>query len=181
MEKLELLRNHIQNKDFPPSFEGDFHSYPPPVFGSHFYYYTSPIEKGFPLCFNCYSYALQLDIDLNTSKYFILGYIANRKLEKYNKVRVIDSFLKDCEKLNISACETNIEAENLIDTYKIAIFIKPELLNNFHVIRQNIDGTWSHKPGWYRNPERIELDNDAFNREEWELATVMKLSKKLTN
>lgn len=116
---------------------------------------------------NCYAYALGLDIKeddicLNAyqpgtiSKFCERG-VPNKYLTCSNLIKAIE---KDLKGLNISYRE--IEPQELIalDEWKIALLVKEyydhrmckRLLSDFHFLRINRNGLWTHKVGYFAIP-----------------------------
>ncbi len=117
---------------------------------------------------NCYSYALDLSyphIFHNLFKRFYgdgygflfnIGFTTgNRKID-FSTLGLYETFLRDCNNLGIEVFPSglNINSEN--GGYKIALFGSREgWPKDFHFIRENSDGTWSHKLGYDFYPRHM--------------------------
>lgn len=97
---------------------------------------------------NCYSYALNIfDEEIK----FYIGCFSNYKNDLIvDDTKLVYRFIKDMIKLGkdpkISSLEEDIEE----DRYKIALFSNygyrtNSFLSDFHLVRQNENGSWSHK------------------------------------
>ena len=113
---------------------------------------------------NCYCYALMLP----TPKAFVRAYYSKGKHEfphdigflsgkEYSNDIAIcyDNLRSDLDFLGIDYYETDIDECNSHNGYKIS-FLKS--IDDFHFLRQNIDGSWSHKRGYNSYIERTSFD-----------------------
>ena len=113
---------------------------------------------------NCYCYALMLP----TPKAFVSAYYSKGKHEFPHDVGFLsgkeysndigvcyDNLRSDLDFLGIDYYETDIDACNSHGGYKIS-FLKS--IDDFHFLRQNIDGSWSHKRGYSSYIERTSFD-----------------------
>ena len=129
----------------------------------HFYDDLRDYELG-----NCYTYALGLpsmktfirlfvgiDFDdvfpfnvgfMNQSPYFLSG---------RDEDTFLHYFYKDCRALNIKVYETDEHSQNIHGGHKIALYVYycHGNIEDFHFIRQNMDGVWSHKKGYFNQPQ----------------------------
>lgn len=141
----EFLRDYIRLCKENPSFESD----------SKWKLYTEG---------NCYCYALMLP----TPKVFVRAYYSKSKHEFPHDVGFLsgkehsddidicyDNLRSDLDFLGVDYYETNNDAYNSHGGYKIS-FLKS--IDDFHFLRQNIDGTWSHKRGYNSYIERTSFD-----------------------
>ena len=116
---------------------------------------------------NCYCYALGItapDIFAKTFEYkeidefgHNIGFMTN---EMHCSINLDDNLYylqSDLEKLEIDSYECTMFCDTHHGGYKIAFFKSP---HDFHFIRQNIDGTWSHKLGYTPVIERIEMPQE---------------------
>lgn len=122
---------------------------------------------------NCYAYALGLQcskisaIFLNLYEYkeiekfyyntgFTLTSEERAKLFPIRRTiaQDIELMMMDFKNLGIKSYESDINAKVEHDGYKIAIY---EYFNDYHFVRQNFDGSWSHKLG-YSN-KFVQIDN----------------------
>ena len=128
----EFLRDYIRLCKENPSFESD----------SKWKLYTEG---------NCYCYALMLP----TPRVFVRAYYSKSKHEFPHDVGFLsgkeysddidicyDNLRSDLDFLGVDYYETNNDAYNSHGGYKIS-FLKS--IDDFRFLRQNIDGTWSHK------------------------------------
>jgi len=116
---------------------------------------------------NCYAYALGLDINENNiciSAYqpgTIAG-INNSINKKYLDYSVlIENIKKDLEALNIYYREIESKEQIKSNEWKIALFVErdysdseKDLLLDFHFLRTNKRGIWTHKQGYYDFPSK---------------------------
>lgn len=147
---------------------------------------------------NCYAYALGLDIKVKTIKQYAYnpGVISGR----YHLVQrtflydeLVDCVEKDFQTLNISYRKINPEDSITANEWKIAIFSRfyayefgSEWLSDFHFVRSNLDGTWSHKFGWHHFPtnkdfvkNKIEnIENCYLGHYRYRTCYALKLNKK---
>lgn len=111
-------------------------------------------DKHFYLNGNCYCYALMIptpdifnDSYNSKSKFAFshdVGFLAGN--EYSNDVGDCITNLKDdLEFLDISYYDSDIDEETKHNGYKIAFYKSPD---DFHFLRENKDGTWSHKLGY---------------------------------
>lgn len=117
---------------------------------------------------NCYAYALGLDIPQYQVKCcaYAPGVIANSKINlpskrvfSYNDL--ITNLYLDFDALGIKFREINPLDKISYNEWKIALFItwydEPELVVDYHFLRQHNDGIWYHKNGF--EGEVSEYDN----------------------
>lgn len=141
----EFLRDYIRLCKENPSFESD----------SKWKLYTEG---------NCYCYALMLP----TPRVFVRAYYLKSKHEFPHDVGFLsgkkysddidicyDNLRSDLDFLGVDYYETTNDAYNSHGGYKIS-FLKS--IDDFHFLRQNIDGTWSHKRGYNSYIERASFD-----------------------
>lgn len=105
---------------------------------------------------NCYGYALGIDLPEYIYKKYLnvesdgirhnLGFISGKKFPVTVQER-LDNLFSDFETLNIKWFETDIERPNEHGGYKIAFYCN-NWREDFHLIRQNNDGSWSEKLGY---------------------------------
>ncbi len=117
----------------------------PPVFTTDYSIYR-----------NCYSHALNCmfeDRDFTTYSPGAICAIFNgsdsfNENNYYFREDLLIKLLKrDCAVLSINAYSCNFDAKTAENAYKIAIaYSKSD--NDFHFLRSNADGSWSHKPGF---------------------------------
>lgn len=116
---------------------------------------------------NCYCYALGItapDIFAKTFEYkeiddfcHNIGFMTN---EMHSSSDLDDNLYwlqKDLEKLEIDSYECTMLGDAKHGGYKIAFFKSPY---DFHFIRQNIDGIWSHKLGYTPTIEKVEMPQE---------------------
>lgn len=113
---------------------------------------------------NCYCYAIGFNTPrIIGKKYFEscsrilrhnVGFISGLPCynDRKSAIRALESDLR-C--LNIEFYECELDSENKHGGYKIAIFNAPY---DVHLIRQNVDGTWSHKMGYTDTIERVDME-----------------------
>lgn len=105
----------------------------------------SPVQYGT----NCYSYALdnQVHPDSNTLWYMHPGAAAGYTLTRDNlNADTIVAYVKaDATALGFTFTEIKRDEYCPTGSYKVALVIAQG--EDYHWYRQNLDGTWSHKPG----------------------------------
>ena len=104
---------------------------------------------------NCYGYALGIDLPEYIYKKYLnvesdgirhnLGFASQKKFPVTAQQK-LDNLFSDFEVLNINWFETDIERQNNHGGYKIAFYVNDGY--DFHLIRQNKDGSWSEKLGY---------------------------------
>ena len=123
---------------------------------------------------NCYAYALGLDIAENEIKecayqpgVISCSFESIDRTEHFAYSTLIDCIHSDMQKLGIDIREVDPFEIVPDDEWKIALFtvfhayeFYSEYLSDFHFLRQNKDGIWYHKPGYYKNPT-----NKDYNRQ----------------
>lgn len=107
---------------------------------------------------NCYAHALNCmfeDRDYSVYSPGIISSIFNdsdcffsNDLDMYFREDLFIKLIKrDCLALSINAFTCNYDSKPYENAYKIALTYS-HVGNDFHFIRQNSDGCWSHKPGF---------------------------------
>lgn len=112
---------------------------------------------------NCYGYALEYscpDIFMDLYEHinidsfaFNLGFTSDEIYNRYEFEYNYSAMMTDFENLDIHAFNSSIDSKNKYGGYKIAIY---KSFGDFHLLRQNMDGTWSHKLGYSNIIERVE-------------------------
>ena len=130
---------------------------------------------------NCYTYALGLPsmksfirlfvgIDYENVFPFNVGFMNHSPYFLYGRDEntLLHYFLEDCHALNIKAYETDEHGPNVYGGYKIALYVSycHGDIQDFHFIRQNKDGVWSHKKGYFNKPQLAFLAPILENRYE---------------
>lgn len=126
--------------------------------------------------FNCYSYALQLKINIENRQLpigFTTGRVAQRK--DYKAKFVLEQFLVDCKNLNLNCTEIHIDDKIGKDEYKVALYVWEDF--SYHLKRQDSNGMWSEKRGWL-DPITSVKKEDVLNDKTYELIGIFKISKK---
>lgn len=131
---------------------------------------NNPKYKDFDMDYaggNCYCYALgfltpeEFNIPYHRiiSKHMShnIGFISGNVTDIASKEEIVDNFLLDLDYLGIKHFETGVNDKNRHGGYKISFFKSP---HDFHFIRQNIDGVWSHKLGYTPTIEKIEMPQE---------------------
>lgn len=105
---------------------------------------------------NCYGYALGIDLPEYIYKKYLnvesdgirhnLGFASDKRFPVTVQEK-LDNLFSDFETLNIKWFETDIERPNEHGGYKIAFYC--DNWRDFHLIRQNKDGSWSEKVGLF--------------------------------
>lgn len=145
-------------------------------------------DKNNPLYFNgnCYCYALMLptpkefydsymnapeDISLPLVLRHDVGFISNRK-DSLRPTKLLDNLRSDLDSLGIEYYETYISSKNNHGGYKISLYCDPCI--DFHFIREDSDGKWSHKLGYAGSIERIDPSERIYN---YNLVTTYEIVK----
>lgn len=129
------------------------------------------------LFLNCYAYALQLCMDCKDrliSPGFMSKQITSRYDIPYTKEYIIESFIKDCELLNLQVLPSTISEPIRADEYKIAVYIIKNF--SFHFARLDSNGKWSEKPGWQNKIKIVKSVTE--NEFGYKLIEVFRVSKK---
>ncbi len=123
----------------------------------------SIVELGFPLRYpderweeaenvNCLAYVLNsIYGDLYVYRFFEKrSYI----FQIYHRDEVINIFEDKLKLFGISFFEVTL-FEKIPETYYRVAICRASDFRDFHFARQNADGIWSHKMGWYKPPELL--------------------------
>ncbi len=127
--------------------------------------------------FNCYAYAMRICMDLDD--YDISpGFISRGKENDYRntKIYTLEYFKEDCEILGLQLFPTELEEEIGENEYKIAVYVEEGL--DFHFTRQDSNGNWSEKVGWWREIETLKAEDVMKNENGYEFIGMFKVSKK---
>ena len=107
---------------------------------------------------NCYSYALDIFNPEGISNVIMqlglnIGYLSKNLVFKGTPEKYLYGLAKDFEELNIDSYETSVDLPNCHNGYKIAFYLS---FNDFHFLRQNSDGSWSHKVGYLNRIDKLD-------------------------
>lgn len=115
---------------------------------------------------NCYLYALCLTAPSLFAKtyedkeieqmYHNVGFMTNEMNYSTDLERNLSDLERDFEILGIDSYECDRYENPTHGGYKIAIFKAP---HDIHFVRQNRNGTWSHKMGYTDTIERVDMSN----------------------
>lgn len=107
---------------------------------------------------NCYTYALDVNCPAIFSQHkylkpnfsFNVGFISELEKENVDEKSLIENFYQDCEALKIRCYESDFASLPKHGGYNIALFMDTFIEKNhdFHFVRQNYDGTLSHRKGF---------------------------------
>lgn len=148
---IEYLKLSMLLSTNKPNYKDDLHDY----------------KRG-----NCYCYALGIKFPYDFySKYnelseipFVhsVGFISEND-DAFTKKEIMSSLYNDLNVLNIKYKNTNINAKNK-NGYKIAIYFDNiyKFFNNFHVARENVDGSWSEKLGYTSEILKFSSPTDSY-------------------
>lgn len=128
--------------------------------------------------FNCYAYAMRIFMNLMYVGYSIEpGFISRGKANgcRYTKKYILDYFKKDCEALGLQVLPTNLEEDNE-NEYKIAVYVKPG--RDFHFARQDSNGNWSEKNGWWDKIKTLKPEDVTKTYDGYKFIGMFKVSKK---
>lgn len=111
---------------------------------------------------NCYAYALGLDVsiyDLDIEE-FSPGFTFGEIPKCYSKESLLEYIVKDLDNLKIDFRFVNDYYKLGGNEWKVAIFGGQEYscdsFDDFHFLRQTIDGIWTHKTGYYDEPTNMD-------------------------
>ena len=105
---------------------------------------------------------------INAYKEHESNLIDNGTKEKY-----LYGLAKDFEELNIDSYEISSDLPNEHGGYKIAFYLS---FNDFHFLRQNSDGSWSHKVGYLNRIDKFDTLPNIVNGN-YELIKVLEIVK----
>lgn len=89
---------------------------------------------------NCYCYAL----DLKLSDCFLIGDFINKRVTHQDSDdRILSVLVEELEALGFDVEE--IETDTVCERYSQKIFLGRDSDGDYHFIRQDADGLWSHK------------------------------------
>lgn len=113
---------------------------------------------------NCYSYALGLSNPDGVSNVIMqtgmnIGYVGGSLVTSNDPEKYLYGIQKDFETLEVDFYDSAIGEENKHGGYKIAFYVSPK---DFHFIRQNIDGSWSHKVGYSKVIKMVNEPGETF-------------------
>jgi len=115
---------------------------------------------------NCFTYAFNIksgiiEKDLISTIGALIGSpwkSGNMSLKK--AYEILCNTMKVC---GISFKESNFEEKPSHDYYKVAVCISAK---DIHWIRQDDDGFWSHKQGWFAEPTNVDKDGSLITNPE---------------
>lgn len=112
---------------------------------------------------NCYAYALDIPIKTQFhSDYWVGRYSAENSRQftdtEYNSTReLVEAFLNDLYELGIEVSSYRPNEISQKGSYNIGLLYE-RVPDDFHFVRQDVDGSWSHKLGFVHMPEKITLE-----------------------
>ena len=127
--------------------------------------------------FNCYAYAMR--ICMNLSGYRICpGFISRGTNDDYEptKESVLRLFMEDCECLGLKVLPTTISAIIRRNEYKIAVYVKKGY--DFHFVRQNRNGKWSEKDGWWNGISLLKKKEIVKDHDGYKFIGIFRVSRK---
>ena len=148
MKKTEIIKKLIGT--YPPTFSVDY----------------SPFR-------NCYAHALNCNYEDRDFSIYSPGaiYADFNGSEIFNDEEYFfdyNLFIKlvkrDCSVLSITASTCSFDSKLREQSFKIALTYS-RTDNDFHFLRQNADGSWSHKPGYGNLFKRIKSEIIPYNGE----------------
>lgn len=127
---------------------------------------------------NCYSYALDIFNPEGISNVILqlglnVGYLSRNLVYNGTKEKYLYGLAKDFEELNIDSYEISSDLPNEHGGYKIAFYLS---FNDFHFLRQNSDGSWSHKVGYLNRLDKFDTLPNIVNGN-YELIKVLEIVK----
>lgn len=133
--------------------------------------------------FNCYAYALRACMNFNDDvketgvfpkpSFISLG---EENCYRVTKERILTYFKEDCEALGLQVFPTELEEQIGANEYKIAIYVKEDY--DFHFARQDSNGKWSEKNGWYSDIEILKQEDVTKDEDGYEFIGIFRVSKK---
>lgn len=165
---IEYLKLYVMLTSSKPSFEEDLYKY------DH--------------C-NCYCYALGLKCpdafstlfyEINGSMFVQKDGFLALKDKTDDKREILNNIYDDLEVLNYQIYETDKSSPLKHDGYKIAIYFNNPLSDygDFHVSRENIDGSWSEKIGYLDDIRKFsDPDKTYYERFGYEVNNYLEIVK----
>ena len=150
---IHFLKADISQVTYPQSFTGTF------VEGT-----------------NCLAYAVGYKFPDVMRKLYFPGAIRNRPV-MYNKDFLLRFFIEDLSVIGIKAKVISKEQarETVVEGNQVVAFMYS--YDDFHFIRKDKDGMWSHKQGYYNLPTKVFYDYEDWF-EEYMLVAYLNLSFK---
>lgn len=170
---LEHIKKDLEKAIYPPTFEYDINYYIGNDTTQNFFDFKSE--------FNCYAYAMQFKEKIDPSEkdiYYYPGFLSIGEPFIWTENTIMDGFYKDCDILGIEHIPSNLDEEINTDSYKIAIMIERKIgmLKGFHFIRQNKNGVWSEKRGYFGSVEKVSSPSKV---ERYDIIDVVKVKRKI--
>ena len=133
--------------------------------------------------FNCYAYALRICVDLRAyyNREIVPGFLSIGKNAFYQESpeTMLKLFKQDCETLNLKVSETSLNEPLNENEYKVAVYACAcGNYKDFHFIRQDSNGNWSHKRGWLKPIETYEEKDILKKFGIYEFVKMFKIAKK---
>ncbi len=132
------------------------------------------------ISFNCYTYALRACMNFELRDYVIVpGFISRGEENDYidTKEYVLQYFKEDCEALGLQAIPTELEEKIGANEYKIAVYVENGW--DYHFARQDSNGNWSEKDGWFKKIEILKQEDVTKNEDGYEFIGIFRVSKKV--
>lgn len=130
--------------------------------------------------FNCYIYALRACMDFESPLRFWIapGFISRGENNDYRDTisYTLNYFKEDCEALGLKVLPSTLEEKIGKNEYKIAVYVKEG--KDYHFVRQDSNGFWSEKRGWYKKIEIREEQEVVSNKYGYKFIIIYKVSKK---
>ena len=130
--------------------------------------------------FNCYIYALRACMDFESPLRFWIapGFISRGENNDYRDTisYTLNYFKEDCEALGLKVLPSTVEEKIGKNEYKIAVYVKEG--KDYHFVRQDSNGFWSEKRGWYKKIEIREEQEVVSNKYGYKFIIIYKVSKK---
>ena len=138
------IRKSIAEKPFPPKFPDDEWTY------------SSIINIT-----NCFAYAINSTVEVDDVYFIIKEEKVHIHDPSYSDQEVCDAFEAIMQYLGIEYCRTKKDGRRPNHSYRIAVcnYVRGR---DFHFARQNKNGSWSHKMGWYSLPTLISKSTENF-------------------
>ena len=139
---------------------------------------------------NCYFYALDFAIpQVFDDAMSSIGYnrlensvgiiSSGMPIWEINRTNLLDKFYADMDTLNIKVYNSDKYSCNIHDGYKVGIYIDDNSISNdYHFVRENSNGNFSHKCGYFSRPELLTCLRDIIRTDYYyELIKTVELVK----
>ena len=130
---IDYLKEYIKLGTNKPTYLGDINNY------KNCNCYCYALGMNCPILFSYIYYDIEIEPFIHNGGFLNFRSYTNKKEE------MIKNIYDDFDVLGIEAYDSSIDEEIKHNGYKIALYIASY---DFHVARENIDGSWSEKLGY---------------------------------